>query len=50
MVGTEGGNVFKANDYFFWIPLVMPHIGALIGAAVYYFGIEMWHKEKPILD
>lgn len=33
-------------DYFFWIPLIMPHIGALIGAVTYYFMIEHHHPDN----
>jgi len=38
MAGYEG--VFSAGHYYFWIPIVGPHLGALIGASLYYFLIE----------
>lgn len=36
---------FKAGDNFWWIPFLLPHIGALIGAAIYMI-IELSHP-KP---
>ena len=49
-IAGMGVEVWNAGDNFFWIPLVMPHIGAVLGAVVYYIGIEFLHKDKPMLD
>eukprot|EP00095_Tigriopus_kingsejongensis_P000695 maker-scaffold58_size443543-snap-gene-2.10 protein:Tk00695 transcript:maker-scaffold58_size443543-snap-gene-2.10-mRNA-1 annotation:"Aquaporin-3" len=40
------GNVFTADDYFFWIPWLMPHAGAIIGALTYYYLIEHHHRDE----
>ena len=39
--GTE---TFTANDYWFYVPLIFPHIGAIIGAFAYEIFIA-WHYE-----
>jgi len=36
----------EANDYFFWIPWIMPHIGGPIGGLVYTFFIEALHPNE----
>ena len=47
LIAGFGNQTFNEYfDYFFWIPLIMPHIGALIGAVTYYFMIEHHHPEK----
>ena len=46
LVGVESEAAFGIeSDYFFWIPLVMPHIGGPIGALVYQ-GMIGWHHPK----
>ncbi|CAH8867273.1 unnamed protein product [Trichobilharzia szidati] len=30
-----GLNAFKANNYYFWIPIVAPYLGSIIGAILY---------------
>ena len=40
-----GLETFNSADYFFWIPWIMPHIGAVIGALTYYFMIEHHHPD-----
>ena len=45
-MGVESEAAFGIkSDYFFWIPLVMPHIGGPIGALVYQ-GMIGWHHPK----
>ena len=41
-------NPFKAFDYFFWIPWIMPHIGGLFGAIVYLLMVEFHHGEDEV--
>ena len=41
-----GKQVFTEAYYFFWIPWIIPHIGGVIGALVYYFIIEMHHPDE----
>lgn len=38
-----GAETFKNGQYYFWIPIVGPHIGAILGALIYIFVIEMHH-------
>ncbi len=35
------------DDYFFWVPWLLPHIGALFGACVYLVFISMHHERGP---
>ncbi|TRY71126.1 hypothetical protein TCAL_17302 [Tigriopus californicus] len=41
-------SAFAAYDYFFWIPLIIPHVGAVFGAVIYYFGVEMHHEPDTL--
>ncbi|XP_063055981.1 aquaporin-10-like [Engraulis encrasicolus] len=38
-----GSEVFSAGNNWFWVPLVAPFLGALVGSALYYVFIEMHH-------
>jgi len=38
-----GSETFKQGSYYFWIPILGPHIGAILGALIYIFLIEMHH-------
>ena len=38
-----GSSVFQIHDYYFWIPIIGPLIGAPIGAFLYIFFIETHH-------
>jgi len=37
---------FKAAESWFWVPWILPHVGGLIGALVYHFGIAIHHTEE----
>jgi len=37
---------FKAFDYWFWVPTILPFIGGPLGALTYYGMIAMHHEEK----
>jgi len=42
-----GSQVFTSNHYYFWIPIVGPHLGAILGALIYWVFIEAhWPKEE----
>jgi len=41
-----GSKTFSQGQYYFWIPIVGPHIGAVVGALVYIFMIEMHHPPE----
>ena len=45
LVAGFGSEVFSHANYFFWIPWLVPHVGALIGAFTYYFMVEYHHPE-----
>ena len=44
-----GGEVFSAYNWYFWIPIVGPHVGAPIGAWIYKLFIGL-HGEQASLD
>ncbi len=45
LIAGFGSEVFTTADYFFWIPWLMPHVGGLLGAVLYYFMVEHHHPE-----
>jgi MIP family channel proteins len=46
MVGYDG--IFSANGTYFWIPLVAPTVGAILGCAVYLLFIMGHHPAKVV--
>jgi hypothetical protein len=36
IAGWSAEDTFAAADYFFWIPLILPHVGGIAGAIVYH--------------
>jgi MIP family channel proteins len=45
LVAGFGGEVFTKANSFFWIPWVMPHVGGILGALVYFFMVEVHHPD-----
>lgn len=45
-----GLEVFTVNNFFFWIPLVCPFIGALFGTLIYTVLIGAHLKQKEIFN
>lgn len=45
-----GGETFSKGDYYFWVPILGPHVGAILGAFVYILMVEMHHpsEEEPL--
>uniref|UniRef100_A0A0K0FAP4 Aquaporin n=1 Tax=Strongyloides venezuelensis TaxID=75913 RepID=A0A0K0FAP4_STRVS len=43
-VGYE--NVFGQGDYYFWIPIVSPFFGAILGAWIYYLFVGLYLPEQ----
>jgi len=39
---------FKVQEYWFWIPTVLPFVGGPLGGLIYYGMIEMHHDEDKI--
>ncbi|KAH3836223.1 aquaporin-10-like [Dreissena polymorpha] len=48
LIGGWGTETFSYRDYnYFWIPVIGPHIGALLGAAVYQLCVGLhWPREE----
>uniref|UniRef100_K3X6K4 Aquaporin n=1 Tax=Globisporangium ultimum (strain ATCC 200006 / CBS 805.95 / DAOM BR144) TaxID=431595 RepID=K3X6K4_GLOUD len=44
LVGYDG--VFSANNHYFWIPIVAPTLGAIVGCGVYLLLIMAHHPAK----
>jgi hypothetical protein len=42
-----GWEVFSWHDYYFWIPLIVPFFGAIIGTWLYQFFIGMHVPDMP---
>ncbi|XP_060767684.1 aquaporin-9b [Neoarius graeffei] len=40
-----GVEVFRAGNYWWWIPVVGPMVGGVLGAMIYYMMIELHHVE-----
>jgi len=38
-IAIAGGDSFSANNFYFWIPIVAPLVGGVIGAFVYDFTV-----------
>uniref|UniRef100_A0A1D1Z965 Aquaporin-3 n=1 Tax=Anthurium amnicola TaxID=1678845 RepID=A0A1D1Z965_9ARAE len=43
-----GGDIFKVKDYYFWIPLIVPNIGSLIGGGLYDLMVYKHAKPKSL--
>lgn len=39
-------DIFSAHDYYFWVPIVAPTVGAIIGAGIYLVMIMAHHPAK----
>ncbi|XP_063002326.1 aquaporin-10 [Elgaria multicarinata webbii] len=42
-VAGWGPQVFSAGNYWWWVPVVAPMVGAATGTAIYQFGVEFHH-------
>ncbi len=45
-----GGEVFTAGNNYWWIPIVGPFIGGVLGAVVYILLVQMHHYKKKKVD
>lgn len=48
-IAIAGGDSFSANDFYFWIPIVAPLVGGVIGAFVYDFTIGRVIQAKGLM-
>ncbi len=39
-------NSYGDFEYFFWVPWILPHVGALFGAATYVVFISLHHSKR----
>ena len=39
-----GGAVFSAHNFYFWIPVIVPHVGGALAAVLYKNAIEVKYK------
>ncbi|XP_051896536.1 aquaporin-9-like [Pristis pectinata] len=47
-VAGWGIEVFRAGDGWWWVPVIAPLIGGILGASIYILFIELHHKEKVL--
>ena len=47
-LSTDSFNPFTADDYFFWIPWLLPHVGGVVGAGVYQLMVGLHHDHDDI--
>ena len=45
MNDTSFPDLLQAADYWFWIPLLMPHLGGLLGAVTYTAMVSAHHPQ-----
>ena len=43
-----GGDIFRVKDYYFWIPLIVPNVGSLIGGGLYDLMVYKHAKPKSL--
>ncbi|XP_040579350.1 aquaporin-9 isoform X2 [Lepeophtheirus salmonis] len=43
IIAGYGNEPLTTGNYFFWIPWILPHVGALLGAFIYEYMIELHH-------
>jgi len=47
LIAGWGWKVFEANDYFFWIPMTMPMLGAVLAVILYQIFIaNHWPEDE----
>lgn len=42
-----GNETFSNTSYFFWIPLLMPYLGGIVGGAIYSAMVSVHHVSNP---
>ncbi|XP_065566968.1 aquaporin-7-like isoform X2 [Artemia franciscana] len=45
LIAGWGTGTFTVNDYWFWVPIVGPHVGAILGVFIYILCIEVHWPE-----
>ena len=48
--GCYGTSVFTAADYYFWIPIVSPLVGAVVGGGLFYTFIDLSDNPSASAD
>ena len=44
----DSKTTFSASNYWFWVPLVATHMGAIFGSTLYDVLIG-WHLDSPVV-
>jgi len=47
---VTGGESFSVNNYYFWVPIVAPLLGGVVGAYIYDFTIGRVIAAKMLLQ
>ena len=42
--------LFRVYDYWFWVPFIAPHVGAVLGAWLYLICVGIHHEPETSSD
>lgn len=50
LIAGYGTHTFTASDYYFWVPIVGPLVGGLLGVLLYQTMVGMRHPPEPLYE